>query len=143
MQALIWVTNFFWRFQLYLTLDTVPSCNIVQYQGNPTMQTWENGKKPNFGSNFGSLSFISVLATVPSYHPVQSKGKLKNKTWENSGKSTIGPNFDLFGLNFGSLIFFLWILPLLDVKHCRKLSLYAAWRKTCNQKSRKWQKTSF
>ena len=33
-------------------LDIVPSCNPVQYQGKLMMQTWENGKNPNFGPHF-------------------------------------------------------------------------------------------
>ena len=36
--------------------------------------------------------------------------------------------------------FFLWILPLLDVNHCCKLSLYAISRKTNEPNLRKWQK---
>ena len=39
--------------------DIVPGYNPVQYQGQPMIQTYENGKKPNFGPNFGSLrSFL-------------------------------------------------------------------------------------
>ena len=48
--ASIRATKFFLRFQLY-HMDIVPSCNLVQYQGNIIMQPWENGKNPNFGSN--------------------------------------------------------------------------------------------
>ena len=39
--------------------------------------------------------------------------------------------------------FFLYVLCLLDVRHCSKLLLYAISRKTYDQNSRKWQKTSF
>ena len=39
--------------------------------------------------------------------------------------------------------FFLWILPLLDVIHYCKLSLYAISRKTNEPNLRKWQKTQF
>ena len=36
--------------------------------------------------------------------------------------------------------FFSWVLPLLDVRHCCKLSLYATSRKNNDSNSRKWQK---
>ena len=38
---------------------------------------------------------------------------------------------------------FSWFLPLLDIRHCRKLSLYTISRKMFNPNSRKWGKTSF
>ena len=38
---------------------------------------------------------------------------------------------------------FSWVLPLLDVRHYRKLSPYAISRKTYVPNTRKWQKTSF
>ena len=38
---------------------------------------------------------------------------------------------------------FPWILPLLDVRRCCKLSLYAISRKTNEKNLRKWQKTLF
>ena len=38
---------------------------------------------------------------------------------------------------------FLWVLPLLDVIHCYKLSLYAISRKTNEPHLRKWHKTYF
>ena len=76
-------------------LDIVPSSNPVQYQWKLIMQSWEKGKKTNFGTKFG------------------------------------GPNF------------FLWVLPLLDVRHCHKLSSYSILRKTYDPNSRKWWKASF
>ena len=39
-------------------LDIVPSHNPVQYQEKVMMQTWENGKNPNFGPNFGIQKFF-------------------------------------------------------------------------------------
>ena len=39
--------------------------------------------------------------------------------------------------------FFWWILPVLDVRHCCKVSLYAISRKTNEPSLRKWQKTQF
>ena len=48
----------------------------------------------------------------------------------NSGNSKIfGSNFGLFWPKFCPPIFFSWFLPLLDVIHCYKLSLYATKRK--------------
>ena len=47
-----------------------------------------------------------------------------------------GPQKILYG-------FFWWVLPLLDVIHCCKLSLYAMTRKTNEPNLRKWQKTLF
>ena len=44
---------------------------------------------------------------------------------------------------FESPDFFLWILPLLDIRHCSKLSLYAISRKTYDPNSCKWGKISF
>ena len=38
---------------------------------------------------------------------------------------------------------FSYVLPLPDVRHCCKLSLYAISKKTNDPNSRKWQKTSF
>ena len=61
-------------------------------------QTSENGKKPNFGPNYGPLD----------------------------------PNLDLQTFFMG--------LPLPDVRHCCKLSLYVISRKTNEWNLRKWQK---
>ena len=88
-------------------------------------QTWENGKKLNFGLDFGLIGpnfcakiFLWVLlilvVIVPSYHSMQFKGKLMNQTWENGKKTDSGTNFDLFVPNLGPQ-FFLWVLPLLVV----------------------------
>ena len=55
-----------------------------------------------------------------------------NQTWENGEK----PDFE-------SQIFFSWVLSLLDVRNCYKLSLYVVLRKTYGTNSRNWWKTSF
>ena len=104
-------------------------CNPVQYQGKLMMQTWENGKNPNFE--------CSKFLLVPSHHPMQVPEKLTNQRWENGKK----PNFGLLGPNFGPQFFLCaWILPPVDVRHCYKLSLYAISRKTNEPNMRKWQK---
>ena len=66
------------------------------------------------------------------------KGKLINQTWENDKKPTFGPDFGAFLLRFGLQKLFLWVLHLLDVAHCCKLSLYVISRKTNESNLRKW-----
>ena len=58
---------------------------------------------------------------------------------------SFGPDFGLFWPKFGTQNFFSWVLPLLDVRNCCKLSLHAISRKTNEPNLRKWQKktTSF
>ena len=61
-----------------------------------------------------------------------------NITLENDKKT---PNFWLdfgpFGPNLGLKNDLSWVLPLLDVRHCLKLSLYAILGKTYNPNSTK------
>ena len=140
-------------------LDIVPSSNLVQYQGKLMMQPWENGKIPNlnqtwengkrfnFGPDFGLFGpnlplppkffcgfyLYWYLDIVRSYHPMQFQGKIMNQTWENGKKPNFGPDFGPFSPKFGSQKNFLWVLPLVDVIHCCKLSLCAISRKTNNQ----------
>ena len=49
----------------------------------------------------------------------------------------------IWGLKLGPLKFFSWVLSLLNVRNCCKLSSHAICRKTFNPNSRKWRKTSF
>ena len=92
-------------------LDIVPSCrNLVQYF------------EPNFGPNVLPL----LLGIVPSYHPIHFKGKLTNLTRENGEKSDFRPNFDKLGPNLPPPSCFSWVLFLLVVRHCPKLSSYAS-----------------
>ena len=67
-----------------------------------------------------------------------------NQTLENGKKPSSGPNFDPFD-KFGSQFFFLllWILPLLEIGHCCKLSLYAISRKTNEPTWENGKKQSF
>ena len=50
------------------------------------MQPEENGKNPNFRTNWGPLNFFhmfylyQLLDNVPSYHFMQFLGKLMNQT---------------------------------------------------------------
>ena len=63
-----------------------------------------------------------------------------NQTWENSKKPSLGPNFGPLAQIWAPKNI-LWILPLLDVRHYCKLSLYAISRKTNEQNLTKWQKS--
>ena len=63
-------------------------------------QTWENGQKPSFRTNFAPYGpnlglrnffpgfYLYMLDIVASYHCMQFQGKLKNQTWE-TGKKTL------------------------------------------------------
>ena len=70
------------------------------------------------------------------------KGKLINQTWENGKKPYFVPDLaclaQIWALNFLSRV-----LPLLDVRHCHKKSLFAISRKMYDPNLIKWQKTSF
>ena len=70
---------------------------------------------------------------------MQVRGKLKSQTWENGLKPNFRPDFGSFGPNLG-LHFFSYVLRLLDVRHCYKLSLYRISRKTNEPNFRKWKK---
>ena len=58
-------------------------------------------------------------------------------------KTNFGPDFSPFGAKCDSKIFFFMSLPLLEVKHCCRLSLYVIPRKTNEPNLRKWPKTQF
>ena len=45
----------FHKFYLYHMLDIVASYHSVQFQRKLRNQTWENSKKPNFGTDFSPL----------------------------------------------------------------------------------------
>ena len=135
-------------------LEIVASYHCMLFQGKLMKQTWENGKNlvlglilACFGPNlvpkicFGVFYLLQILEIVASYHCMLFQGKLMNLTWENYKKPSFGPGFGPFGPNLVPKIFFLRILPLLDVRNCYKLSLYAILRKTNEPNMRKWQKT--
>ena len=84
-----------------------------------------------------------MLRIVASCHCMQFKEKLMNQTWENDKKKLVlGPILSPLTQTW-ALKISLWILSLLDVIHCCKLSLYAILRKTNQPNSIKWQKPSF
>ena len=117
-------------------------------------QTSENGKKPNFGPEFGlfglNLSpyffsiFFFLLRVLPllvvrhcsKLYPTQFKGKLINQTWENIKKPNFRPDFDPFWPKFD--------LPkknFVGFTSTGCYTLYAISRKTNKPSLRKWQKT--
>ena len=59
------------------------------------------------------------------------------------GEKIFGVRFWPVWPKFGPPKFFSWVLPLLHVSHCRKLSSYAISKKTYDPNSRKWRKTLF
>ena len=121
----------------------------MQFKGKLIDQTWEFGRKSNFVHDFCPfwpkpgpqkfyVGFNSTGYIIASYHCLQFQGKLMNQTWENGKKPSFSPNFGPFGQNMGPKFFLLWILPLLDLKYCCKLSLHVVSRKTNEQNLRKW-----
>ena len=71
---------------------------IMQYQGKLLNQTWENGKKPSSGPNFGifepnsgqkkKIFFSKNLAlSVTRYHGQLSWYATSEKKWSNFKKS--------------------------------------------------------
>ena len=118
----------------------------MQFIGKLMYQTGKNDIKPSFGPDFGpfgtnlghknffhGFSLYYMLDIVASYHCMQFQGKLMNQTRENNKKPSFWPDFGPFGQNLAS--------PLLDVRHCCKLSLYIISRKTNESNLRKWQNT--
>ena len=75
---------------------------------------------------------------------MQFKGKLEYQTSENGQKPNFGPNWSTppsprqkKKKKIGG------VLPPLDVRYCRELSLHAIFRKMKNPNSVKWWETSF
>ena len=83
-----------------------------------------------------------ILEIVPRFHCMQFQGKLR-KTWENDRKPNFGTNFGPFDPHLHFKKIFSWILPLLYVRHCCKISLSGIWRKTYKPNLRKWRKNLY
>ena len=71
-------------------------------------QTWEKGKKTNFGPNFNPnlvpefVGFTSTRSyTLLQAITMQFQGKLMNQTWENGNKPSFEPDFAPFCPNLG------------------------------------------
>ena len=83
-------------------------------------QTWKNGKKLNFGLDFGQFDqnlgpkfffhgfyLYQKLDIVASYHCMQFKRKLTDKTWKNGKKPSFRTDFgpldpNIFFIDFTS-----------------------------------------
>ena len=86
-------------------LDSVASYHhCMQFQGKLMNQTWENGKKSSFKTDFSSFVpylgpqiffhrfyFYYMLDIVASYHCMQFQGKLMNQTWKIAKNLVLGP----------------------------------------------------
>ena len=77
---------------------------------------------------FWSFQLYEMLDIVQSCNLVQYQGKLMMQPWEN-GKNPTFRNF------------FSWVLPLLVMFQCSKLSSYAISRKRNEPNLIKWQRT--
>ena len=66
---------------------------------------------------------------------MQLQGKIMNQTWENGKKSNFEPHLGPLWPKFGPQKILSLTLPLLDVRNCCKLSLYAiSWKTWENDK---------
>ena len=109
---------FFPEFNFYLVLYIFARYHCMQFQGKPKRQTWENGQKPSFQTNFGpnfpcplknfflEFCIYKMLCIVTSYHYMQFQEKLMNQTWENGKKPSFGTDFRTFSPNLGPKLFF-------------------------------------
>ena len=84
-----------------------------------------------------------MLGIVANYHCMQFQGKLISPTGEKDKKLNFGPDLGPFWPKYRLQKLFSWVLPLLDVIHCCKLSLYAMKRKTNKQTWKNGKKSSF
>ena len=139
--AQIWTAKIFFR---VLPLLVVWHCSKLSYYDKKYHHNFESDFGsfwPKFGPNFFFFFFSWVLPLldfyiVSSYHCTQFQGKPINQTWENGKKPSFGPDFSPLGQNMDPKTFS-WILPLLHIRHCCKLYLYAISRKTNEPNLRK------
>ena len=117
-------------------LDIIASYYCMHVQEKLMSQTWENGKKPSFltnfgpfGPNLGPLNFFHEfylnynLDIVTSCDCMQFYGKLMNPTWENGKKPSFGTDFGPFDPSLGPENFFheFYLYCILDIVasyHC-------------------------
>ena len=108
----IWATKLFFEVSALLDmLDTIPSCNLVQYQGKLMLQPWENFKNPNFGPSLGPPIFLWVLplqvvrqcSRLSSYAISRKTNEPNLKKWQ---KTLILVQFWAISPKFGRPIFF-------------------------------------
>ena len=96
-------------------LDITASYHCIQFQEKLMNQSWENGKKPSFGTDFGSfglnrLQIFFVILPLPDVRQsfklcMQFQGKLMNLTLENGKKSSFMQHFGPFDASLGRKFF--------------------------------------
>ena len=106
----------------------------------------EQNRKDHFGPKFGQKLFFEVSALLAVSHCPRLQswailGKTNGGTLRKWQKNpNFGSNLGPFSPKLGSKYFCSWILPMLYVRHCCKLSLHAISRKINEPNLRKWQK---
>ena len=116
--------KFFHGFYLDYMLDIVASYHYMQFEGKLTNHTWENGKKPSFGTDFGPFGkklgpnfFSCILPLLHDRHCCKLHAISKKINEPNLRKKpSFGPDF---GPNLGHQFFFfpkkIWPRQLLDI----------------------------
>ena len=126
-------------------LEFVESYHCMLFQGKLMNQTWENGKKPSCGLNFGPnlvpQNFFSLVLSLLdvrncwklSLYAISRKTNKPNlRKWEKN--LVVGP---ILAQIWSPEIFFIGFV---STRCCWKLSLYAISRKTNEPNLRKWKK---
>ena len=74
---------------------------------------------PDFGQNVVPNFFFRefYLVDVASYHCIQFQGNLLNQTWKIAENLVLGTILAALAQIWALQFCFLWILPLLDVRH--------------------------
>ena len=89
-----------------LILDLILTC---------LMQIWA----PNFFLGVLPLLVVKHYFKLSSYAIYRKTSEPNFRKWQK--KTNFGSDFGLIRPKFGPPIFFSWMLPLLDAKHCSKL----------------------
>ena len=92
-----------------LDLDIVPSYNLVQYQGNMTIEPSENCKNPNFGPTdfFSRILLLLVVRQgfkLSTYAILRRTNEQNLRKWQK--KLILGLILAHFGQNLVTKIFF-------------------------------------
>ena len=135
--------NYFHRFYLYWMLENFARYHCMLFQGKLMNLNWENGEnlvsglilaQKIFFVGFTSSRYYTLLQAITVYY-------FKENKWTKIEKIKINPVSGLILASFGPNLVppkkFSWILPVLNVRHCCKLSLYAISRKTNEPNLRK------
>ena len=133
-------------------LDIVANYYCIPFQEKLKNQNWENGKKTNFGADFGSFDpnlvpksfFMGFTSTWYCYKLYKlSLNTISRKTKEPNlskwQKSSFGSDFGPFGPNLSCFFFFffffskIWLRQSLDIMvryyhvHYRKKQMIQLW----------------